>query len=120
MLIKINIDIDILGYGYHIRDSNGVDLIYSDSGIENKSLKKLKNGDRFIVDWKFKLRLHEGNYNIASVLSIPIDLNISKVEFCDFIPLAVQFSVERKRPYKLYARTYWDNEVKVKNVTQYK
>ena len=116
MIIKINEDIDTLGYGYHVRDSNGIDLVYSDSYIENCSFKGIGENDHYIVDWIFELKLAEGNYNIATVLSIPIDLNISHVDFCDFIPLSVQFNVQQRRPYQLYAKTYWDNNVKIEHV----
>jgi lipopolysaccharide transport system ATP-binding protein len=116
MLLKINTDIETLGYAYHIRDSNGVDLVYSDSYIENTTFNDIHNNERYIIDWTFKLKLSEGNYNIASVLSIPINLNISKVEFCDFIPISVQFTVNKRRPYQLYAKTYWENQVKVEHV----
>lgn len=114
MIIKVNTDTPTsLGYGYHVRDSNGVDLVYSDSYIENCTFTDVHANESYIVDWTFELKLSEGNYNIATVLSMPIDLNISHVDFCDFIPLAVQFSVHKRRPYQLYAKTYWENHVKV-------
>jgi len=116
MAIKANEDIRTLGYGYHIRDSNGVDLVYSDSFIENCTIRDINANEYYIVNWTFELKLSEDNYNIAAVLSIPKDLNIGDVDFCDFIPLAVQFSVQKRSPYELYAKTYWDNNVKVEKV----
>ncbi|MBI5888975.1 MAG: ABC transporter ATP-binding protein [Deltaproteobacteria bacterium] len=120
MAIEINEDIPMLAFGYHIRDKNGVDAVYSDSMIENSSLTSVKNGERYLIDWSFKAALREGNYNIACVMSIPVDLVISKVDFCDFVPLAVQFEMRLRKPTKLYGLTHWDNSVKVRNINRLK
>ena len=116
MLININTDISLLGFAYHVRDMNGVDLVYSDSYIEDCTLNSLSTNNHYVIDWNFELKLSEGNYNIGSVLSMPIDLNTGDVDFCDFIPLSVQFSVNARHPYPLYAKTYWNNKVKVEKI----
>lgn len=111
MAILIHQDMDVLGLGYHIRSSTGVDVVYSDTHLEEKPMYHLKKGEQYIISWKFKMCLQEGNYNLSVVMSIPIDLSISKVEFCDFIPCAVQFSVATKSASKLYGYVHWKNEV---------
>lgn len=111
MAIEICEDIDVLCFGYHIRDSKGISAIYSDSHIENQNLHCLKKGEKYIIDWRFKASLQEGNYNIVSVLSIPIDIKNSLVDFCDFVPLSFQFSQQPSENFHLYGHVHWDNEI---------
>jgi len=116
MVLKAHEDICALGFGYHIRDRNGVEVIYGSSSIEDKRLYDLKAGDIHIIDWKFELKLSQGTYTIACVASIPIDPEIGRVEFCDFIPIACQFEMERRYPVSSYGLVYLDNEVNVRKL----
>jgi lipopolysaccharide transport system ATP-binding protein len=116
MAIEINEDHQMLGFGYHIRDKNGSDIIYSDSSIEDKRLISVKRGEKYIIDWHFKVTLIQGIYNIACVLSIPIDLAIGKVDFCDFVPLAIQFNVAPREGSVLYGSVHWDNSVQLTKI----
>ncbi|OYD91098.1 ABC transporter ATP-binding protein [Nostoc sp. 'Peltigera membranacea cyanobiont' 210A] len=109
MHIEIYEDIEELVFGYHIRDKNGADIVYSDSEIEDKTLKSVKQGERYIIDWKFKATLIQGIYNISCVLSIPIQFEIAVVDFCDFVPLAVQFGVAPRKDARLYGSVHLDN-----------
>ncbi|MEH2317891.1 ABC transporter ATP-binding protein [Nostoc sp.] len=113
MHIEIYEDIEELVFGYHIRDKNGADIVYSDSEIEDKTLKSVKQGERYIIDWKFKATLIQGIYNVSCVLSIPIQFEIAVVDFCDFVPLAVQFSVAPRNISPLYGSVHWDNSVEI-------
>lgn len=113
MAVEAHEDIPSLAYGYHIRDKNGVDIVYSDCVIEGCPVLSLKAGDRCIIDWRFKASLSCGIYNIACVLSMPINLELSQVEFCDFVPLAVQFEMRQRKGSYLYGRVHWDNTVEV-------
>jgi len=103
----------VLGFGYHIRDQNGVDIVYSDSMIEGKTIISPREGEKYIIDWKFKTALKAGNYNIAAVLAIPINVLMSQVDFCDFVPLAVQFNMAPRPESYLYGAVHWDNLVEV-------
>ena len=117
MAVEVNEDLPYLCYGYHIRDKNGIDVVYSDSAIENRNIDSPKKGDRYLIDWKFKASLIQGTYNIACVLSIPINLEIGQVEFCDFVPLAVQFNMAPRKGAQMYGNVHWDNFVNIENVT---
>jgi lipopolysaccharide transport system ATP-binding protein len=114
MAIQVTADIpDMLEFGYHIRDANGVDLVYSDSIIEQTGIAAPQQGNRYLADWTFKAALQAGNYTIAVGMSIPINLHSSLVDSCDFIPLAVQFNIEPRRESYLYGAVHWDNLVRV-------
>lgn len=113
MAIEVFEDVHELSYAYHIRDKFGVDIVYSSAGIENSRLPFPKKGERYIIDWRFELALVENEYTISCVLSIPIDDELSKVEFCDFVPIATQFVVMPRSPMKLHGLVHWPNEVMV-------
>ena len=115
MTIKVESDIDALAYGYHIRDKNGVDVVYSDSVLENSTLTSLQSGDRYTIDWQFTISLTQGQYNISCVLSIPLNWHVGSVNFCDFVPIAAQFSVSTQDK-KLYGSVHWNNDVKIQKV----
>ena len=102
-----------LGLGYHIRDKNGLDIIYSDTGIEKKHLQSSDVGDVYAIDWTFTVFLREGNYVIASMLSEPIDLEIGGVTVVDFVPISTSFSVARKGSLPIYAASYWKNRLDI-------
>ncbi len=113
MAVEIFDDIEILGFGYHIRDKNGFDIVYSDSHVEGNNLYSVKMGERYIIDWIFRASLNYGIYTIACPLSIPIDKTFGCVNFCDFIPIAVQFTVNKERDIFLYGSVHWKNDIKI-------
>ena len=80
MAFEVNEDLKILDYGYQIRNENGVDIIHSDSIIENKSLINVKKGERFVVDWHFKISLSHisGKYTVLTGLVILPFIRIRK------------------------------------------
>jgi lipopolysaccharide transport system ATP-binding protein len=117
MAVEVHEDIHLLGYGYHIRDENGVDMIYSDCFIEGKNcLENLEAGDKYIIDWCFNARVRHGKYSIASVISIPIDVEIGHVDFCDYIPISCQFVMDVRRPARLYGLVNWDNDLIIRRL----
>jgi lipopolysaccharide transport system ATP-binding protein len=118
MAIAVHDDLDVLSYGYHIRDKNGLDVIYSSAGIESQRLRGVKKGEHYIVDWKFKMSLMHGSYTVVTVISIPVDDDSSKVSFCDFVPIAVQFTVEQRRPIQLFGLVHWANTIEVQKISE--
>ncbi len=106
-------DIPILGFAYHIRSASGVEVVYSDTGIEELPMFSADAGKKYIIDWKFRAELQEGSYNVAACMSIPQDVTIGKVEFCDFVPCALQFSVVTDPHHHLYGHVHWSNDVAI-------
>lgn len=113
MKFKSNQSIDNIGVAYHIRDKNGFDIIYTDSAIEQQEIRSLQAGEVVSIDWSFKLTLREGDYTISAMLSIPEDLEIGKVEVCDFVPLALNCKVIRGKHLPIYSAAYWPNQVSI-------
>lgn len=113
MAIRANLPIDQIGVAYHIRDKNGFDIVYSDSAVEQQEIAYLSQGELIYIDWKFKLFLREGDYTVSTMLSIPEDLELAKVEVCDFVPLALNFKVARGKHLPIYSAAYWPNQLTV-------
>ena len=111
MVFKSNVALASVGLGYHVRDRNGFDLIYSDTAIERVHITNLQAGEVVTINWEFTVHLREDHYSIAVMLSIPQDLTIAKVEVCDFVPLAVNFQVSRGQHMPIHGATYWPNKV---------
>jgi len=103
-----------LACGYHIRDSKGVDVVYSDTLIERKPIMNARKGDRYVVDWSFVAALRCDNYHIAVVLSIVLDRQPLQVDFCDYIPVSATFTEAMMRPYGvLFGAVHVENKVTV-------
>jgi lipopolysaccharide transport system ATP-binding protein len=114
MIFMASVELPCVGLAYHIRNRNGVDIIYSDTGIENCHLTNLRVGEIVTMDWEFDAHLQQGDYSIAAMLSIPLDLSIGQVEVCDFIPLAVNFQVAVGKSLPIYGAAHWANKISQK------
>lgn len=116
-VIAIHEDCEKLGCGYNIIDKNSINVINSGSGLEDKYLLDVKKGTKFVVDFKIKLELMAGNYSITVAVSIPPEnLETDKVEFCDYIPIAVNFTMAIRKPVRLYGLVHIDTEMDVKEI----
>jgi len=115
-VLKTYEDIEQLSFGYHIQDKNGISIIYGSAGVEEKRINNAHSGDIYVIDWKFKLKLLQGFYAITAVASIPLNAEIGQVDFCDNIPIAYQFEMQRRYPISVYGKVYLDNELSIKKI----
>ena len=119
MVVRFQKDVACLGMGYHIRNATGIDLIYTDSRFnDTKAIFDAKAGEVYVLDWKFKVELRQEMYDVACVISTPIDETLSSAEMCDFIPCALQFTVVSPNPYLSLPGGYvhWHNDLKISRV----
>jgi lipopolysaccharide transport system ATP-binding protein len=117
MIFRTHRALPLLGLAYHIRDKNGFDLVYSDTGIDRCPVINTKAGEEYALDWQFNVMLNKGNYTIAAMLSIPQDLTIGHVEVCDFVPIAVQLKVNQGDALPIYGAVYWKNKAACNKIT---
>lgn len=110
--VEVCEDIHNLAFAFHIRDRNGVELIYDDTLLRNHPSISVEVGQTLIVDWKFIVNLQASAYNIAAMMSIPINLEVGDVDICDFIPIAVQFEVESPNRI-IYAATCANSQLSI-------
>ncbi len=119
MIVKLNEDIECLGMGYHIRNLNGIDLVYTDSRFnKTKAIFDAKRGEYYVIDWKFKVELKEEIYDIACVISKPTSETLDYPEICDFIPCAVQFTLTADNEFKKLPGGYvhWHNDLRIEKL----
>ena len=109
MYVKMLENISHIAFAYHVRDKNGFDIVYSDTSIEELSIVNANAGEVHLLEWTFDVNLKEGEYVVAAMSSIPIDLLIGDVEVCDFIPIAAQLNVTRGQSFPMYGVVYWKN-----------
>ena len=119
MVVKLHENISFLGMGYHIRNTTGIDLIYSDSRFNDmKAIYDGKSGEIYVIDWKFKVELRQELYDIACVISTPIDDMLRDFHTCDFVPCALQFNVMNLNPQMALGGGYvhWHNDLTIKKI----
>ena len=87
-------------------------LINQAAPLFSKLIVKIVQNEIFCVDWKFKISLMQGDYNIVTVLSFPDRQNSDTIQFCDYVPCAVQFQVQPKTP-RLYGYVHWANDIDI-------
>ena len=119
MIVRFKKYIPFLGMGYHIRNATGIDLVYTDSRFnDTKAIVDGNAGEVYVIDWKFKVELRQELYDIACVISSPVDETLSSVEMCDFVPCAVQFQVVSPNAYLSLSGGYvhWHNDLTVRRV----
>jgi hypothetical protein len=51
------------------------------------------------------------------VSSIPINLSVAEVDMCDFIPIALQFTVESKEE-RVYSAVFANSVLNIRNLDQ--
>ena len=116
MVVKFADNVDCLGFGYHIRNATGIDLVYTDSRFNGmKVIFDAKAGEVYVIDWRFKVALRQELYDIACVISIPTGDAMDFPEVCDFVPCALQFNVVSANPYFNLGGGYvhWHNDLTV-------
>ena len=119
MVVQFNQNIECLGMAYHIRNATGIDLIYTDSRFnKTKAIFDAKRGEVYTIDWKFKVELRQELYDIACVVSTPIDDKLMEAHICDNVPCAVQFQVVSPDVYTTMVGGYvhWHNDLKINRV----
>ena len=119
MVIQFHQNIECLGMGYHIRNATGIDLIYNDSRFsKTKAIFDGKRGEIYVVDWKFKVELRQEMYDIACVISTPIDDRLLDAHVCDYVPCALQCNVISPDAYTTMVGGYvhWHNDLKIQRV----
>ena len=116
-VIKINSAVDKLGLAYHIRDKNGFDIVYSDTGIEAEShILMAVAGSVYLVEWTFTVSLRVGNYVVSSMASIPVNLRLGDVDVADFIPISAKFSVGQGENLPIYGAVHWQNKLHIREI----
>lgn len=96
---------------YYIRDDKNLLLIGSTTNLEGYGMVKGKANDKRIVEFKTRLPLSQGYYNLQVIISILLIPNES-AHFVDVIENAVVFEVLQREEVRLWSKLYIENSVK--------
>lgn len=116
MVIEFHSNVDCLGFGYHIRNATGIDLVYTDSRFDGmKVIFDAAADEVYVVDWRFKVALRQELYDVACVISIPNAEAMDFPDVCDFVPCALQFAVVNPNPNLNLGGGYvhWHNDLNI-------
>ena len=113
--VTFNEDIECVGYGFHIRNSEGIEVLYFATGADVDFIHNVKAKSRIVVNNSFSLALIQGNYTIAVVLVKPIDASNGVAEYIDFIPLAYNFEMQKRQPVQIYGLVGLENKTSIEN-----
>lgn len=97
---------------YYIADEKRNLVIGAGMLLIGRELLKTKKGGRYIVTYKTRIPLHEGNYSIQLQLTKPLILDQS-AEFIDVIDDAIIFKVSRKPHGRIWTQVHLQNSIEV-------
>ena len=98
---------------YYILDDKKNLILGADLLLVGQSLIRTKNGGRYVVTYKTRLPLHEGNYSVQLQLTTPVVLGYT-ARFLDVIDDAFVFKMTRREGACIWAKSFVENEVEIK------
>lgn len=101
--------------GYHIRDSKNVPILGSNTVMENLGEVRGTAGERLVVDFRMKLPLRDGRYNIMTVLSQTIFQNRT-ADFIELTKDGFYFDVLEALPVRIWNTVQLPNTISVERV----
>lgn len=115
--VKVLAEMSKVNVGYHIQNK-GITVLYASSITENKFLTDVKESEIYIIDFKFKVEIQQGIYNICIACKSPNyeDYVLEEAEFSDVIYTAYQFEVAVARPRPIYGFVHIDQEMSINQV----
>lgn len=99
--------------GYHIRNDKNIIILGSNTSYEGHKELIGEKGDKIIADFKFRLPLIEGRYNIMTVLSESVHANLTS-RFIDITKDGFYFDMQQAVPNRIWNALQLPNEVSVK------
>ena len=97
---------------YYVLDDKKSFILGAGLRLLGEPLMIVKEGGKYIVTYRTRLPLHEGNYSIQLQITSPVVIDQS-ARFLDVIDDAIVFKISRKDGGRLWAKIYIENEVKI-------
>lgn len=109
--IRFNVDSEA-AIGYHIRDSQNTEIMGSGIVLAGYPFLKGRSGDEYLIQFKTKLPLMAGAYNVFLVITRKSDDGASFV-FLDMVENATVFEMDERKPLRIWDKVYIPNEVEI-------
>lgn len=97
---------------YYIADEKRNLVLGAGMRLVGQELLKTKKGGKYIVTYKTRVPLHEGNYSIQVQLTKPL-IEGQTAEFIDVIDDAIIFKVSRKSECRIWTQVHVPNSIEV-------
>jgi lipopolysaccharide transport system ATP-binding protein len=116
-VLRIKQAVPRLALAYHLRDRNGFDLVYADTGLAgDRHLESPVPGETYVIDWTFDMQLRDGQYVVASMASLPHNAAAGDVTVADFVPISCKFTVSRGASLPVYGAVHWPNDLEMRQL----
>lgn len=99
---------------YYVLDDKKNLILGAGLRLVDQPLLHVRNGDRYIVTYKTRLPLQEGNFSIQVQITSPTILDQS-ARFLDVIDDALVFKMSRRVGARIWTKAYVTNEVEIKS-----
>jgi lipopolysaccharide transport system ATP-binding protein len=99
---------------YYVLDDKKNLILGAGLRLVDRPLMRVKNGGRYVVTYKTRLPLHEGNYSVQLQISAPVALDHT-ARFLDVIDDALVFKMSRREGARIWTKAYIKNEVEIKS-----
>ena len=118
VLVKIHFDAsmddDKISINYYVLDDKKNYILGADPGLAGSGdYLRIRSGDRYIVTYKTRLPLHEGNFSIQLEITSAL-IEDHSARFLDVIDDAIVFRMARREGSRLWAKAFVDNEINIK------
>jgi lipopolysaccharide transport system ATP-binding protein len=117
VLVRVYFEMAIDGEvacNYYIANDKKILILGCDPILADIPLIPVVKGGRYIVTYKTRLPLGEGQYSIQVQITIPIIIGVSAT-FADVIDDAVVFSVSRRPVNRIWTQVFIENTIEVKS-----
>ena len=102
-----------VGVAYHIRDDKNEEIAGSFISMTDCRDIDGRPGDEYIVEFRTRLPLVGGRYNISLVISTGLDAGGNTAIFSDYIENAYLFAVAHRKPERIWDKVYLPAECSV-------
>jgi lipopolysaccharide transport system ATP-binding protein len=113
---KSSID-DEIGCNYYILDDKRNLILGAALNLVGPPLMRVKDGGKYVVIYKTRLPLHEGNHSVQLQLVKATGQENTAI-FLDVIDDAIVFKMSRREDARIWAKAYVENEVEIKSCEQ--
>lgn len=110
---ETSIDVEV-SCNYYVLDDKKNLILGADVLLAGQPLIRAKNGGRYVVTYKTRLPLQEGNHSIQLQITMPIALGHT-ARFLDVIDDALVFKMSRREGARIWTKAFVENEVAIKS-----
>jgi lipopolysaccharide transport system ATP-binding protein len=115
ILVRIYFEASIeaeVSCNYYVMDDKRTLILGAGLRLLGEPLIVVKIGDRYVVTYRTRLPLQEGNYSIQLQIATPIVLDHT-ASFLDVIDDALVFKMSSRDGARIWTKAYVDNEVEI-------